>query len=52
MLEGEEIRAWVSSEQAEGMSGAERGDHRLVGGRKSSTLGIDPLRKPSSDQGA
>ena len=51
MLEGEEIGAWGSSEQAEGMSGGERGEQRLVGGRKSGTLGIEPLRKPSSDQG-
>ena len=34
------------------LSRGERGQQRLVGGRKSGTLGIDPLRKPSSDQGA
>lgn len=49
---GEEIGAWGSSEQAEGMSGGKRGEQRLVGGRKSGTLDIDPLWKPSSDQGA
>lgn len=52
MLEGEEIGAWGSSEQAEGMSGDERGEQRLVAGRKSGTLGIDPFWKPSGDQGA